>query len=82
MMNLLGNKSFTQVLLNDKGEATDSPKTDPQAINPDQGMIDASKELIKAIEKKDATRIARCFRAMMTLCDDDMEDEDDESSEY
>jgi len=80
-MGMLGNKSFTQVLLNDKGEATENPKKDPQAINPDQGFVDASSELVKAIEKKDGARISRCFKAMFKMCMDDyeMNEEEDET---
>lgn len=77
-MGMLGNKSFTQVLLNKKGEAVDNPKEDPQAINPDQGMIDACFELIKAIDKKDAPRMARCFKAIYSMCE---EQEDSGESE-
>ncbi len=78
MMNLLGNKSFTQVLLDKEGKATKEPSKDPQAVNPDQGLIDASSELIKAVSKGDAERVARCFKAMMALC----EPGEDEGSEY
>ena len=79
MMNLLGNKSFTQVLLDKEGNATKEPSKDPQAINPDQGLIDASSELIKAVGKGDAERVARCFKAMMAIYEDN---EEDEGSEY
>lgn len=80
MMNLLGNKSFTQVLLDKEGNATKGPSKEPQAINPDQGLIDASSELIKAVNKGDAERVARCFKAMMALCEN--EDDEEEGSEY
>lgn len=82
MMGMMSNnkKGLASVLLNSKGDATENPKEDPQAINPDQGLIDASAELIKAIEKKDATRVARCFKAMMALCED--QEDGEESSEY
>jgi hypothetical protein len=79
MMNLLGNKSFTQVLLDKEGNATKDPSKDPQAINPDQGLIDASSELIKAVGKGDPQRVARCFKAMMALCE---REDEDEGSEY
>ena len=83
MMGMLaGNskKGLASVLLNSEGEATNNPKEDPQAINPDQGLIDACAELAKAVEKKDAARMARCFKAIFMLCDPD--GDGDESSEY
>lgn len=81
MMGMGGNsrKGLASVLLNDKGEATKYPELDPQAeaINPDQGLIDASAELIKAIEKKDPQRIARVFKAMSKLCYDEVDDQEE-----
>lgn len=68
-------KGLASVLLNKLGEATDSPKEDPQAINPDQGLIDACAEFAKATEKKDAARMARCFKAMIALCEREEEDD-------
>lgn len=71
------NKSFVTVLLNKDGKAEDSME---ESINPDQGLIDASSELIKAIEKKDPARIVRVFKAMYKMCDD-METEESDSEE-
>ena len=71
MMNMMNpNKNFVSVLLDSKGEAEKKPQ---ESVNPDQGMIEASKELIKAVEKKDAERIVRVFKAMMKMCYDEME---------
>lgn len=82
MLGMGGNskKGLVSVLLNKEGEATNNPEKDPQAINPDQGMIDACSELLKSIEKKDPKRMARCFRAIYSMCEDDHEE--DESSDY
>lgn len=79
-MNMLDpnpNKNFISVLLDKKGEAV-KKDTESEAVNPDQGLIDAAKELVKAIEKKDAQRIVRCFKLMMKICSDEMEDENEE----
>lgn len=70
-MNMLDpNKNFATVLLNSKGQAEKKPES--ESVNPDQGMIEASKELIKAVEKKDPERIVRVFKAMMKMCYDEM----------
>lgn len=79
-MNMLDpnpNKNFISVLLDKKGEAVKKP-SESEAVNPDQGMIEAAKELVKAIEKKNPQRIVRCFKAMMKMCYDEMEDEKEE----
>lgn len=69
MQNMMNpNKQFASVLLDNKGQAEEK---EPETVDPDQGLIDASQELIKAIEKKDPKRIARCFKAMLSMCDDD-----------
>lgn len=83
MMGLLGNKSFISVLVNkDNAEnETKKPSEDTEEIDPDQGIIDASKEMLKAIEKKDPERIARCFKAMMVAFKEQHE-MDEEDSEY
>ena len=70
------NKNFISVLLDKKGE--DEGPSESEAVNPDQGMIEAAKELVKAIEKKDAQRITRVFKAMMKMCYDEMDDENEE----
>ena len=64
------NKSFVSVLLNKEGKAEDSKE---ESINPDQGMIEAASELVKAIEKKDSARIVRVFRAMIKMCEENQE---------
>ena len=71
------NKNFISVLLDKKGNA--EKPSESEAVNPDQGLLDAAKELVKAIEKKDAQRIVRCFKLMMKMCYDEMEDENDET---
>lgn len=74
MQNMMNpNKNFVSVLLDSKGQAEKKPL---ESVNPDQGMIDASKELVKAVEKKDAERISRVFKAMMKMCYDEMEAEE------
>jgi|VirMetMinimDraft_7_1064189.scaffolds.fasta_scaffold07071_1 DNA-binding GntR family transcriptional regulator len=78
MLNMLDpNKSFVSVLLNTKGKAEEKPEM--ESVNPDQGMIEAAKELVKAVEKKDAERIVRVFKAMMKMCYDEMDDESEDS---
>jgi hypothetical protein len=72
MINMMNpNKNFASVLLDSKGEA-EQKKPDQESVNPDQGMIEASKELIKAVEKKDPARVTRVFKAMMKMCYDEM----------
>lgn len=68
-MNLLDpnpNKRDVSVVLDKKGNA------ESDSIDPDQGLIDASKVLVSAIEKKDAKKIARAFKAMMQMCYDEI----------
>lgn len=79
MMNQDPNKSFITVLLNKEGKAENrNAEPESESVDPDQGLIEAAKELVKAIEKKDAKRIVRCFKYMMRECQDyEMEDEND-----
>ncbi len=78
MQNMMNpNKNFVSVLLDSKGQA--EQKSPAESVNPDQGMIEASKELIKAVEKKDAQRVVRCFKAMMKMCYDEMGAEGEDS---
>lgn len=76
-MNLLDpnpNKRDISVLLDGMGKA----EKEPESVNPDQGLIEAATELIKAVEKKNPERIVRVFKLMVKMCDDEM----GEDSEY
>ena len=73
MMGMLGNKAIVSVILDEKGE--------PQAgqddgMEKDKEMVQAASELIKAIEMKDAKRVARAIKVICQCCE-----ADDESSE-
>jgi DNA-binding GntR family transcriptional regulator len=76
MMNMLNpNKMDTTVFAGKSDEAEQS------SVDPDQGLIDASKALVSAIEKKDTKKIARVFKAMMQMCYDEFESSEDEDAE-
>lgn len=77
MLNMMNpNKNFVSVLLDKEGMAEKSEPS--ESINPDQGLIDAAKELIKAVEKKDAQRVVRVFKAMSKMCYDEHENSEEE----
>lgn len=74
-MNMLENKKYGTPII---GDPMKKQMPESESVNPDQRMEDASKELIKAIDKKDPARVARVFMAMMKVCMDDMETESEQ----
>ncbi len=73
---MMGNKSFVQVLLNDKGQAVE-PKKD-ESVNPDAGLEQATSELVKAVHEKDSKRALRVLKAIVRACMDEYESEEED----
>lgn len=75
-MNMMANKKFTSVLLNEKGEAVEGDKKD--AVNDEAYLEEAVGGLIKAIHEKDAKKALRAFKALVRECIDEYEAEEDQ----
>lgn len=73
---MMGNKSFVQVLLNEKGEAIEAKKE--EKVDPDAHLENAVSELSKAIHDKDSKRTLRALKVIIRACMDEYEDEEEE----
>lgn len=80
MMNLLEpNKGIVSVLIQKKSQqgkgfsqdGEESGLAEEEGLDPQAGMIEASKELISSIEKKNPERFLRAFKALVFMANEE-----------
>lgn len=53
-------------------------KKENESVNPDQGLIEAAKELIKAVQSNKPDRVVRCFKLMAKMCEEQSGEDSEE----